>query len=117
MYRILSENDTAIPKLSEKLLPFFARGMNNFEYKVNNTPVAMPDFANVTVAIAISIGFVIVLALSGFVQPPSLEETTVLQRTEEINNVAKLIAVPLPTAPAPTEPAPVPPSDPPASEG
>lgn len=99
MYRILCENDTAIPVLSQKarilrsmvfwapeasfwgfprafvaislvfgrfqLLPFFARGLNSFEYKVANTPMAMPGFADATVVVSITIGFVIALLLGG----------------------------------------------------
>mmetsp|Transcript_39465 Transcript_39465/g.85145 ORF Transcript_39465/g.85145 Transcript_39465/m.85145 type:complete len:383 (+) Transcript_39465:80-1228(+) len=97
MYRILCENDTAIPVLSEKLLPFFARGLNSFEDKVANTPMAMPGFADISVAVTISIAFVLVLALSGALKLPSLDESVELDRTVERAPVAEMVSAPPPT--------------------
>eukprot|EP00490_Sorites_sp_Unknown_P019698 CAMPEP_0114694436 /NCGR_PEP_ID=MMETSP0191-20121206/70158_1 /TAXON_ID=126664 /ORGANISM="Sorites sp." /LENGTH=198 /DNA_ID=CAMNT_0001989281 /DNA_START=249 /DNA_END=845 /DNA_ORIENTATION=- len=97
MYRILCENDTAIPVLSEKLLPFFSRALNSFEDKVANTPWQMPGFADISVAVTISIAFVLVLALSGAIKLPSMEETIQLDRTMERAPVAEMVAAPPPT--------------------
>jgi len=82
-YRILAENDTAIPVLSQKLLPFFAAGMDNFEYKLQHEPMTMPSAANWFVGISIGLGFVLVLAISGAIQLPSMEERYTLERTQE----------------------------------
>ncbi|CAE7743845.1 unnamed protein product [Symbiodinium sp. CCMP2592] len=80
-YRILAENDTAIPVLSEKLLPFFVRGMDDFEYKIANTPVALPGWADIIVGTVVVLGFVLVLALSGELQLPSMDEKFTLERS------------------------------------
>lgn len=121
MYRILCENDTAIPILSEKLLPFFARGLDSFEDKVANTPIAMPGFADLSVIVTISIAFVLVLALGGAIKLPSMEETVQLDRTTERAPVADMLNAPPPTpqpfseqaeqAPAPVRPEPAPADD------
>lgn len=98
MYRILCENDTAIPVLSEKLLPFFARGLDSFEDKVANTPLAMPGFADIAVGVTVSVAFVLVLALSGALKLPSLDETIELERSVEQSSVADILSAPPPTA-------------------
>ncbi|CAE7331937.1 unnamed protein product, partial [Symbiodinium sp. KB8] len=90
-YRILAENDTAIPVLSEKLLPFFVRGMDDFEYKIANTPVALPGWADIIVGTVVVLGFVLVLALSGELQLPSMDEQFTLERS-----APKKIIVPVP---------------------
>jgi len=91
-YRILAENDTAIPVLSEKLLPFFVRGMDDFEYKIANTPVALPGWADIIVGTVVVLGFVLVLALSGELQLPSMDEKFTLERSAPKKIIVPVIA-------------------------
>ncbi|CAE7508559.1 unnamed protein product [Symbiodinium natans] len=55
--------------------------MDNFEYKLANTPVALPNWADYIVGGVIAVAFVVALGIGGL-QLPSLDEQFSLERTE-----------------------------------